>query len=341
VDQARLAVRSGITEQNLPGVSVAVGVGGEIVWAEGFGFADLDTKVPVAPEMRFRIAEVSKAFTSAAVGLLLEQQKLNLDDEIQTYVPEYPKKEWPVTLRQLMAQTAGVREDSGDEEPLHERCDRTIDALPRFARSSLRFEPGTKFSPSSYGWILVSAAVEAAARERFFSVMRAQVFEPLGMRDTRPDLTFVETVPDLVTFYFPRFGGDTRYGPQSVREGDHSCTAGATGFLSTSSDVVRFGMAMSAGTLLQPSTIALLQTPVRLRSGEETGYGLGWTVETLPLGGQPTRMAGHGTKKDFIGGSAYLMTFPERGLVVAVTTNISFADAKSIAAKVANAFADQ
>ena len=78
---------------------------------------------------------------------------------------------------------------------------------------------------------------------------------------------------------------------------------------------------------------------MRLPSGEETGYGLGWTIETLPLGGQPMRMAGHGTKKDFIGGSAYLMTFPERGLVVAVATNISFADAKSIAAKVADAFA--
>jgi CubicO group peptidase (beta-lactamase class C family) len=224
---------------------------------------------------------------------------------------------------------------------LEVRCERTIDALPRFQRSALRFEPGTKYSPSTYGWILVSAAVEAAAGERFFNFMRSQVFEPLGMGDTRPDLSFSETIPDLATFYFPRFGGDTRYGPEGVRDGDHSCTAGASGFLSTPADLVRFGMAINGGKLLQPATLTLLQTPVHLPSGEETGYGLGWKIETLPLAGGSARMAGHGTKSDFIGGSAYLMTFPERGLVVAVTSNISFADAKSIASKVADAFAGQ
>jgi hypothetical protein len=83
----------------------------------------------------------------------------------------------------------------------------------------------------------------------------------------------------------------------------------------------------------------MLQTPQRLASGEETGYGLGWTIETVPLAGEPARMAGHGTKADFIGGTAYLMTFPERGIVVAVTSNISFADMKAVALKIAEAFA--
>ena len=95
------------------------------------------------------------------------------------------------------------------------------------------------------------------------------------------------------------------------------------------------------GKLLKPGTVQLLQTPQRLASGEETGYGLGWELETRPLAGKPTRMAGHGSKQDFIGGSTYLMTFPERGLVVAVMANISFADTKSIALKIAQAFAEQ
>ena len=87
VEQARQLARAGLTDQNLPGLSVAVGVRGEIVWAEAFGWADLDNHVPVAPETRFRIGAVSKALTSTAVGLLLEKNKLNLDAEIQTYVP--------------------------------------------------------------------------------------------------------------------------------------------------------------------------------------------------------------------------------------------------------------
>jgi serine beta-lactamase-like protein LACTB, mitochondrial len=339
-EQGRQFARAGVTEQNLPGLSVAVGAGGEIVWAEAFGYADLEKKVPAAPEMRFRIAEVSNTLTSAAAGLLLEKRRLNLDEEIQTYVPAFPRKQWPITVRELMAQQAGVRNDEGDEEPLSERCERTIDGLRRFADRSLLFEPGTQFRRSSYGWILVSAAIEAAAGEPFFDFMRTRIFEPLRMASTRPD-SAAESIPDRVTFYFPRFGGETRYGPELAREGDHSCFAGAGAFLSTPSDLVRFGMAFSGGNLLQPATVKLLQTPLALASGEQTDYGLGWTVETVPLAGEPTRMASHGTKADFIGGTASLMTFPERGIVVAVTTNISFANTASIAQRIASVFAEQ
>ena len=198
------------------------------------------------------------------------------------------------------------------------------------------------YSPSSYGWILVSAAVEAAANEPFSAFMRTQVFEPLGMRNTTIDVA-TEAIPARAAFHWPRFGlaRDTRYGPKPARVGDHSCYAGAAAFLSTPSDLVRFGMGIQGGKLLKPGTVQLLQTPQRLASGEGTGYGLGWELETHLLAGQPTRMAGHGSKKDFIGGTTYLMTFPERGLVVAVMTNISFADAKSIALKIAQAFAEQ
>jgi CubicO group peptidase (beta-lactamase class C family) len=123
--------------------------------------------------------------------------------------------------------------------------------------------------------------------------------------------------------------------------GDHSCYAGAAAFLSTPSDLVRFGMGVNSGRLLKPGTSQLLQTPQRLASGEVTGYGLGWELETHPLAGQPARMAGHGSKGDFIGATTSLMTFPERGLVVAVMANISFADTKSIALNIAQAFAAQ
>jgi serine beta-lactamase-like protein LACTB, mitochondrial len=339
VEQGRQIARAGLIDQNLPGLSVAVGVGSAVVWAEGFGWADLDNQKAVAPDTRFRTGEASKTFTSAAVGLLLEQNKLKLDDEIQTYVPGFPKKQWPLTLRQLMGHVGGLSDDSGDEASLSP-CERTIDGLQLFAEHRLLFEPGTQYRPSSYSWILVSAAVEEAADERFFRFMRSHIFEPLGMAATRPDFA-AEQIANRATFYHPRFAGDPRYGPESAREGDHSCYAGASAFLSTPSDLVRFGLAVSSGKLLQPGTVTLLQTPLRLRSGEETGYGLGWKVETLPLAGEPARMAGHGTKADFIGGTTYLMTFPERGIVVAVMSNTAFADTRSIAVKIAGVFAAQ
>jgi serine beta-lactamase-like protein LACTB len=361
VERGRQIMRAGITQQNLPGLSVAVGVDGDIVWAEGFGWADLENQVPVAPDTGFRVADASKALTSAAVGLLLEKNMLHLDDEIQVHVPEFPKKPWPVTLRQLMAQVAGVRTDPDGDAPLSNtrsddgnpapRCERTVDGLhlDNFAERDLLFEPGTRYSPSSYGWILVSAAVEEAANEPFFAFMRTQVFEPLGMRDTTIDVG-TEAIPARAAFYFPKFGlaQDTRYGPKPARVGDYSCYAGAAAFLSTPSDLVRVGIGINrrlrpgfgaqGGTLLKPGTVQLLQTPQRLSSGAETGYGLGWDLETLPLAGQPTRMAGHGSKGGFSGGTTSLMTFPARGIVVAVMSNISFADTKSIALNIAQAF---
>jgi CubicO group peptidase (beta-lactamase class C family) len=339
VERGRQIVRAGLTEQNLPGLSVAVGAGGDVVWAEGFGWADLDNRVPVAPNLRFRIGTASTVLTSAAVGLLLEKGRLKLDDEIQAYVPEYPKKPWPVTVRQLMGHLAGVRNDGGDEGPLlSERCRRVVEALPHFAHRALLFEPETQYRYSSYGWILVSAAVETAADEPLLAFMREQVFEPLGMDDTLADST-TEQIPNRATFYFPRYAAEPRYGLHLTREIDYSCYAGSSAFLSTPSDLVRFGMAINSGKLLRPATVELLQTSQRLASGEETGYGLGWDLETVTLAGEQTRAVGHDGES--LGGTlASLMTFPERGIVVAVTSNISYADTFSLALKIAQAFAE-
>jgi serine beta-lactamase-like protein LACTB, mitochondrial len=339
VQRGRQIMRAALTGQNLPGLSVAVGVGGEIVWAEGFGWADLENRVRVTPETWFKIGTASKVLTSTAVGLLLEKDRLKLDDRIQAYVPAFPEKQWPVTLRQLMGHVAGVRNDAGDEEPLSVRCEQTIEGLRRFADRPLLFEPGTQYRFSNYGWILVSAAVEAAAEEPFLRFMRREVFEPLGMNDTKAD-SAAEPMPGRSTFYFPRFAADPRYGPQPPREVHLSCFSGSSTFLSTPSDLVRFGMAINSGKLLQPATVQLLQTSQRLASGEQTGYGLGWDLETVALTGQQARMVGHdGEVMD--GMVASFMTFPEHPIVVAVMSNIAFADTPSLALSVAQAFAEQ
>lgn len=337
VREGRQIARAGLSAESLPGVSVAVGAGGAIVWAEGFGWADIDNRTPVTPETRFRIGTASKVLTSAAVGVLLEQGRLNLDETIQTWVPEFPGKPWPVTLRQLMGHLAGVRTDGGDEGPFAEHCEGTLDGLRIFADAPLLFEPGTRFRHSSYGWILVSAAVERAGGEPFLTFMRRNVFEPLGMEDTKAD-SATEPIPNLATPYFPRFASDPRYGLHLMRDVDYSCYAGASVFVSTPSDLVRFGMAVQEGDLLQPATVELLQTSQRLASGEETGYGLGWDLETLALEAGAARVVGH--DGDSLGGMvASLVVLPEQGIVVAVTSNISYAGTRTMASRIARAFA--
>jgi CubicO group peptidase (beta-lactamase class C family) len=340
VEQARQIVRAHVIEQNLPGISVAVGVGGAMVWAEGFGWADLENQVPVGPQTRFKIGTASTVLTSAAVGLLLENGRLHLDDVIQKHVPAYPEKKWPVTLRQVMGHLAGVRSDGGDEGPFNsEHCERAAEGLRLFADARLRFEPGTEYRYTNYGWILVSAAIEAAGGEPFFTFMQKQIFNPLGMDRTMAD-DLRETIPDRAMGYFPR-AGDPRYGPDGGPRGaDYSCYAGGAAFLSTPSDLVRFGMGINGGKLLKPATVELLQASQRLPSGEETGYGLGWDLETITLAGEPTRLAGH--EGMWMGGPvSSFITIPKHGIVVAVTSNIAYANPEPLAVRIAQAFVDQ
>jgi serine beta-lactamase-like protein LACTB, mitochondrial len=382
VEQARQIARASVAEQNLPGLSVAVGVAGDLVWAEGFGFADLRTSTRVRPDHRFRIGTASTVLTSAAAGLLLEKGRLKLDEEIQTYVPAFPKNQQPVTLRQLMGHTPGVKPDDGDETPLfREHCERPVDLLQHF-RGNWRYfdQPGTKYRYSIYDWILVSAAIEAAAGRPFLTFIREQIFDPLRMRETAPDpgpdpaevegedfplfilirelihdpgatrdsAADVSEKPDYtskpaasqVTSYTTRFARDPNYGMHVMRLVDLSCYAGSCVFLSTPSDLVRFGMAMNSGKLLKPATVELLQTPQRLASGGETGYGLGWYVRTASLRGKQTRVVGYDGDSPR-GMVASLMTFPDYGIVIAVTSNISFAETSSVANKIAQVFAAQ
>jgi CubicO group peptidase (beta-lactamase class C family) len=339
-EQSRQIVRASMSENNLAGLSVAVGIDGEIVWAEGFGFADIESSLPVTPNHRFRTGTASIVFTSAAIGLLVDEGRLKLDDQIQSYVREFPAKQWPVTIRQAMGDVAGLKTEDPDDGVLtSSHCERPADAVALFAKEPLLFQPGTEYRDSTFGWVLLSAVVEAAADTPFATFLNERILRPLGMLDT-----FKESVtnppPDAATSYNPRFAANPVYGLRPLPKFDYSCHAGSNGFLSTPSDLVRFGMAINRGKLLRPQTVRMLQTPQALASGEQTSYGLGWELKTVTLAGQPVQAAGH-NGHFWVEEVASLLTFPERGLAVAVMSNVSFAGTPSVAERIAQAFAEQ
>lgn len=205
--------------------------------------------------------------------------------------PRSPENSGLVTLRQLMGHVAGVRHyrdtEWGDKPSV--KCEQASEGMQRFANDPLLFEPETQYRYSTYGWVLVSAAVEAAASEPFFAFMGTRIFEPLGMDDTRAD-SATEPIPNRVTSYYRNLG---RESSTSV---DYSCFAGGGAFLSTQSDLVRFGIALTGGKFLLRSTVGTLQTRQQLRSGEQTDYGLGWMLDTVELSGGPARLAGHASR---------------------------------------------
>lgn len=328
IAEARRLVRRVVLKQGLPGVSVAVGVGDQLVWAEGFGWANIERRVQVTPLTRFRIGSIAKALTSAAAGLLHERGALDLDAPVQQYVPTFPRKQWPVTTRQLLGHVVGIGPE-GKGMPLR-RCTTLAEALTIFADEPLAFEPGTRYRPSIYGYILASAVIEGASKQRYHEFMQRELFDPLGMKSTTPD---APEVPERAFPYFPKMAEDPRYGVQTAPEADYSCYAGAGAFVSTPSDLVRFGLAVTSGKLLKPETVTLLQTPLKLPEGKPADYGLGWTLAQTPSG----RFAGHGGTP--IGGTASFLTAPEHGVVVAVTSNVSNAEGvRPLAQRIAEAF---
>jgi serine beta-lactamase-like protein LACTB len=335
VDSARGAVRRLIRAGNLPGVSVAVGRKGNLVWAEAFGWADVSRDQPATPETLYPVGSISKSLTATAAGLLHQRGRLDFNVPIQTYLPEFPQKRWPITTGQLMGHIAGVVRSDGMGETLRQpHCSNARAAIDAVARDTLVFEPGTRWQYSNFGWRLVGAVVEAVAGEPFLEFMDREVFDRAGMMRTVPDVRDEgahESVKyDRATLGMLRRGHDI----------DMSCSMAPGGFLSTPTELVRFGYAMLHRTLLDSATVDVFWTPQRLKSGAPTGYGYGWGIENVRLGDDQaatTRMIGHGGA--VLGARASLMIFPDEDMVVAVMTNAD-GDVSRFAREIAGIFRD-
>jgi CubicO group peptidase (beta-lactamase class C family) len=335
IEEGRRIARGLVVGENLPGLSVAVAVDGEVVWSESFGWANVETREPATPRTRFRLGAASKPLTAAAVALLHDRGRLDLDAPVQRVVTDYPQKQWPITPRHLLSDVAGVhriRGDNNDAMP-GEQCENLGEALGLFAAEPLSFRPGTEHRYSVYGWILLSVLVERVAGEPFSVFMRRELFEPLGMKSTMLEgeggLPFNTT-----TLYGRRMAG--RVGEGDPSKAQYSCLAGAGAILSTPSDLARFGAVMLKPGFLKGETITAMQAPFKLDSGRSTNYALGWKVENVTLAGKPARLVGH--RGAPMGGAVSLLTFPDQGVVVAAASNIGGASVDPFAQQLAGAF---
>jgi serine beta-lactamase-like protein LACTB len=300
-------------KQNIPGLSVSVGNANGILWAEGFGFADLESNLPVSIHSKFRLGSVSKSLTSLALGKLVENGQLDLDAPVQNYVPSFPPKKFSITARQLATHTSGIRHYREDD-PLAcpKRYSNVTEGLSIFAGDSLLFQPGSAYQYSTYGYTLLSAVLEGAGGKDYISLMNTLVFSPLGMTDTGPDYND-SLVSNRVRFYELRNG-------KAVNAAlvDNSYKWAGGGLLSTPVDLVKMGAGLLKYSTLSKGTVERLFTPQLLSTGVNTYYGAGWRIGKDSQG---RKIVHHGGLSD--GGRAFLIIYPENDLVVAITANIS------------------
>ncbi|HEX9942928.1 MAG TPA: serine hydrolase domain-containing protein [Thermoanaerobaculia bacterium] len=331
--QAKRMMEELRTRVGSPGLSAAVAVDGRIVWAEGFGEADVENHVPVSPGSRFRLGSVSKLLTAAAAARLVEQGRLDLDAAVQRYVPSFPDKGQPITARQLAGHLAGVRHyGPQDFQRPPKRYESVTAGLEVFAGDPLVHPPGSAYLYSSYGYNLLGAVVEGAAGKDFLTAVDEIVIRPLGLAATGPDVP--ERIVDGRVRPYRRTSGGILENENPI---DSSYKWPSAGFLSTATDLARFGSAQLAGDFLKPETRALLFTSQRTAEGKETGVGLGWRIGTSDGG---RRFYHHGGTIE--GGRAFILLVPEGRVAVAILTNLSGARfAEQDALKLAELFLEQ
>lgn len=295
---------------DIEGLQLSIGKGDSLFFSNGYGFADKETKEHVQTNTQFRIASVSKTMTAVAIMRLSEKGLIDLEQPIQQYVPEFPLKNHPVTVKQLLAHLGGIKdydEKSWNEIFIQKQYNRLIDALELFEEDSLVSPPGSVFSYSSYGYILLGAAIENITDRSYLQFMENEIWSPAQMNDTFGEIAD-SSMANKSKFYFTNGEEATGY--------NLSYSYPSGGLLSTTNDLVRFGNALLKDQLLDHLTRDEMFQIQKTNDGAETGYGLGWYIAQDEHQQPVFHHAG-----ELPSTGAFLLISPEEGMILALLTN--------------------
>lgn len=302
-------LQQSVKDGKVPGLVVAVWHNGEPLLQKGYGFTDLQQrKAPDPAQTRFRIASISKPIAATALLRMVDEGLIELDASLYDYVPWFPRKSYDFTIRQLAGHTAGIRGYRGMEYGLNK--DMSIrEGLEVFQNDSLLFKPGTSFHYNSFGWVLLSLAMEEASGIPFSDYVATKVLSPLGMHATIPEIKGNDP-GGLATFYSSSAKGFRQAPPVN---NEYKLAGG--GYLSTASDIALFGQAYLDGGIANQTLVAeFLQS--QIIKGEPTWYGLGWEV-SLDAANRPY----YGHTGNSIGAFSKFMVYPESRMIFVILVN--------------------
>lgn len=322
--------RNVLEEGQAPGLSIGIARGGETLLVRGYGLANVEHQVPVTGDTVFRIGSVTKQFTAAAILLLVEEGRLSLDDTLHSYFPDFPRSD-EVTIRHLLQHTSGIRNYTSlegfmeDAAPLNHDETRMVayiaDADPLYD-----FAPGTGWSYSNSGYMLLDYIVERVAGEPLADVLRTRIFDPLGMNDTRMD-TLAEIVPGRAQGYDS--APDSPTGFTNAGYLSLSVAAGAGAIRSTPGDMLVWMQALLDGVVVSADSLALMLAPALLSDGSLAreflvdphpalaGMDYGFGIMIGERGGH--RFIGHGGS--IHGFNASLIHYPDQDITIVLLVN--------------------
>ncbi|HYH84888.1 MAG TPA: serine hydrolase domain-containing protein, partial [Pyrinomonadaceae bacterium] len=308
-------VRVRMERDRIPGMTIGF-FKDDYTWVKGFGYADLENKTPAHADSVYRLASITKSMTGAAIVQLAERGKLDLDAEIQTYVPDYPKQKWPVTVRQLLVHMGGGQTGSG----VGTENVTTKELVARIAKYPIQYEPGMRFDYQTSGYNLLGAAIESISGKSFDAYMRENIWLPAGMKDTHVD-DVRSIVPNRVRGY-DLADGTVKNAPFI----DVSSRRGGGGAAGTVPDLLRWARAILSGKIVSKKWADEMLAPVATKSGRWVGLGdgdeyytLGWLVR--PVNGN-FAIHNEGSQS---GTDTQVFYFPDKNLAIASACNLQFA----------------
>lgn len=315
-----------------PGCALAVARDGNVVYRRGYGMADLDHDVPIRPDSPFHVASVSKQFTAAAVLLLGQEGRLSLDDDVRKHVPELPAFGHPITLRQLIHHTSGLRDQwdllnlAGWRYSLDLITDEDVLSVVTRQRA-LNFTPGERHLYCNTGYTLLAQVVARVSGRSFRAFTGERIFRPLGMERTHFRDDHAEIVKDQALGYAPA-GGPSRW-RLSVTNFD---TVGATSLVTTAEDLTRWARNFDDPRVGGPELVRQMVETGRLGDGKPLNYASGLGVREYR--GLP--VVEHGGVD--AGYRAHFLRFPNQRFAIACLCNASTAQPGQLARRVADAF---
>ncbi len=315
---------------DVPGCVVGVYKDGAIVYARGYGSADLEHRIALTPQSMLDIGSIGKQFTAAVVTLLAQEGKLSLDDDIRKYITELPDYGHTIALRHLFHHTSGLRDYNRLLKLSGHRVDDVTtddDALAVIARQkALNFPPGTEFLYNNSGYFLLSLVVKRVTGASLQDFARDRLFTPLGMRRTHFLTSYDAVVPDRAIGYSPVSGTGFRSDmPRWLQIGDG-------GVWTSVEELFLWDKNFYDSRIGGRAMIDTLEQAGRLTSGQSTNYGLG--LSTFSYRGH--RAVGHGGR--WGGYESQLTRYPDERLSIAVLCNRRDADPEVLVTRVADIF---
>ena len=294
-----------------PGFAYIVTRHGKTIYSGAYGMANIELDTPMSTNSVFKLASITKQFTSAAVLILQEQGKLSIKDNIHKYIPNYPTENHEITIENLMSHTSGIARNLPDRRKLNKLRKSSIsvdEMLTLFAEQPMQFSPGEKMRYSNIGYVLLGKIIEVVSSQSYAEFIETNIFKKLAMNNSQYD--GLQIIPNRATGYHR-----TRDGYENADWVDSSWRYAAGGLVSTVNDLAIWYHSLASGKLISLNSYRQMITPFKLNDGRQSQYALGLNNFEIH---KNKVIAHHGGTSGF---STIAVYFPDQDTYIAVLSN--------------------